>query len=702
MLKTDTVGDRMLKKDPWRILLMKYSIKLIIFLALLISFFSICGPAYAENGGFEIDEDGVLTDYTGTAKVVNIPSSVTVIGDSAFYDNTDITSIVIPDSVTKICDDAFGDCYNLSKVVIPSSVSYMGSDCFEGCYKLRTAGPAGGNYNIEFGWTDTIPEFAFRYSELVKVVIPETMTSIELNAFAHCYSLQSINLPASITEMGTAVFYNCTNLKTAGPIGGGYDIEFGWTDKIPACAFENMPALESVVLPDSITVIGSEAFYDCGSLKDINIPSQLKLAESYAFHGTALERVEFPEGMEEIGYVSFAFCTNLKEVVFPESVKEIYGGAFEGCTSLKTVTIPESMEVLGYGAFSRCTSLSDIRIYCPYKIVSEHDPFFNDAVKGVIHVPQGDGKEYEQVLNGYLELGEDAWIIEEITAPVTTTTWNYGYGILVEWDKVPGATGYVVYRRAMTGSATDWTKFARWNNTTALSFLDTKVYEGTKYQYGIKAYYGSDPATTTNLGPVGPMSKALVYSKKPNATETTFVENVKNGIAVSWDEVKGATGYVIYRRAWSSTTNGWTDFQRWNNTTDNSWIDTKVYAGTRYQYGVKAYYGSSPKNMSFVGDVGPLKTTVRITTRTAWAEKGTKSREFKVIWDGSSVFSGYQIQYCDNSSFSGATTIKVSDKSVISKVISVEDYGYYYVRVRSYTVFNGMTYFGQWSKPIKI
>ena len=110
---------------------------------------------------------------------------------------------------------------------------------------------------------------------------------------------------------------------------------------------------------------------------------------------------------------------------------------------------------------------------------------------------------------------------ESISAPTVTTTKNMGSGILVEWDAVDCATGYVVYRRAMKSGETSWTTFARWNNTTSLSFLDTKVYVGTKYQYGIKAYYGNDSTTTTNLGPVGPMSTALIYGKKPAAPTRT-------------------------------------------------------------------------------------------------------------------------------------------------------------------------------------
>lgn len=297
-------------------------------------------------------------------------------------------------------------------------------------------------------------------------------------------------------------------------------------------------------------------------------------------------------------------------------------------------------------------------------------------------------------------------VVDSLTAPTVTTAKNYGNGILVEWNEVPGATGYVIYRRAWNTSAGDWTTFARWNNTKDLSFLDTKVYVGTKYQYGIKAYYGDDPTTTTKLGPVGPMSTALIYAKKPDKTTITTTENVHNGIKIEWEPVKGATGYVIYRRAWSSTTNGWTTFERWNNTTNTSWVDTKVYAGTRYQYGIKAYYGDNPKNMAYVGEVGPLKTNVRITTRkllaAAPSERGSNYKwTLKIKWDASSVFTGYQIKYLlhEINEYDGPVEkiVTISNPKTSTYTINAGEYMWCDVCVRSYHIFNEVTYYGEWS-----
>ncbi|MBR0507249.1 MAG: S8 family serine peptidase [Clostridia bacterium] len=194
------------------------------------------------------------------------------------------------------------------------------------------------------------------------------------------------------------------------------------------------------------------------------------------------------------------------------------------------------------------------------------------------------------------------------------------------------------------------------------------------------------------------------------ATTKTSVENVENGIKISWAKVEGAAGYVVYRRAWSSTTNGWTTFERWNNTTGTSWVDTKTYAGTRYQYGVKAYFARRTDPVSGqeiggnVGDnfnlgvVGPLKTTVRITSRTLKSVT-PGSKKLTVKWNGSKVFTGYHLQYATDAAFTkNVKTITIGDPATYAKVISGLTSGTtYYVRVRSYHVFQGMTYYGGWS-----
>ena len=183
-------------------------------------------------------------------------------------------------------------------------------------------------------------------------------------------------------------------------------------------------------------------------------------------------------------------------------------------------------------------------------------------------------------------------------------------------------------------------------------------------------------------------------------TTSTGIENDSNGITLTWAPVDGAKGYVIYRRAWNLVSAGWTAFERWNNTTGTAWTDTRVYAGTRYQYGVKAYYADPMDNYN-LGMVGPLKTTVRITTRqlNSVAAAGGK---MTIKWSPSKVFTGYQVKYATNAAFTqNVKAVKVTNPSQSQlSVGSLLSGKTYYVTIRSYQDFEGMTYFGQWSDTL--
>ena len=113
-----------------------------------------------------------------------IPSSVTSIGNDAFYDCNNLTSIEISNSVTSIGNYAFFNCYNLTSIEIPNSVTSIGNYAFASC------------------------------TGLTSIEIPGNVTSIGNYAFAYCYGLTSITIPNSVTSIGDYAFNGCENLKT--------------------------------------------------------------------------------------------------------------------------------------------------------------------------------------------------------------------------------------------------------------------------------------------------------------------------------------------------------------------------------------------------------------------------------------------------------------------------------------------------------
>ncbi len=121
--------------------------------------------------------------------------------------------------------------------------------------------------------------------------------------------------------------------------------------------------LMSVELNEGLERIDHRAFYECTSLRSINIPSTVKEIGICAFKDcTQLINVDLCEGLESIEYRAFRWCTSLTSIRIPSTVKEIGEKAFSGCSQLINVELCEGLELIGDSAFQLCTSLTFIRI----------------------------------------------------------------------------------------------------------------------------------------------------------------------------------------------------------------------------------------------------------------------------------------------------------------------------------------------------
>lgn len=122
--------------------------------------------------------------------------------------------------------------------------------------------------------------------------------------------------------------------------------------ELAANLFKSNTRIESVFIPDSVTVIGEYAFHGCLALKDIHLPEKLKRIEQYTFrYCTSLENIELPENLTIIGNYAFSGCQSLKEILIPNSVTNINANAFNSCTSLEKIRISKNLAFLGAHAF---------------------------------------------------------------------------------------------------------------------------------------------------------------------------------------------------------------------------------------------------------------------------------------------------------------------------------------------------------------
>lgn len=312
------------------------------------------------------------------------------------------TDVVIPAAnadgkpVTAIADNAFKNT-NITSITIPASVKEMGWYAFDGCdslAKVNYLGTIDQWAQIKF-WTNLSNPLYYANNlyvndELVTEVKLTATTEIGAAIFYNCTSITSVEIPSGVTKIGSGAFNGCTNLKS---------ITIPESVKvIDNSAFEGCKSLESITIPAGVTAIGNDAFHDCENIAKVNylgtidqwvqvifantqanptywaknlylsdeFVTEAKLTtatkiSSYAFYNCAsLASIEVPASVTGIGSEAFYGCTSLTGIKIPESVTSISKQLFYGCTSLASIEIPAGVTVIALGAFKYCTSLEKV------------------------------------------------------------------------------------------------------------------------------------------------------------------------------------------------------------------------------------------------------------------------------------------------------------------------------------------------------
>ncbi len=226
------------------------------------------------------DDEVSIVGYTGS----HVPHAITV---PAAIDNRPVTNIAA---------GAFNSKSNITAVSIPDSVAAIGDYAFNDCVKLAT------------------------------VTLPSTLVSLGDAVFANCAALTAVNpvakegaqgvtvntLPASIEEFGVAVFYNCEKL-------------------------------ESMALPQTMTVMPKQTFMGCKALACVEWSSNGTLISDYALMGcVALQSINLPTTLTAIGDYAFAGCSALSALSIPAATKAIGISAFNACIGLANVTFAKT------------------------------------------------------------------------------------------------------------------------------------------------------------------------------------------------------------------------------------------------------------------------------------------------------------------------------------------------------------------------
>ncbi|MBR4287863.1 MAG: leucine-rich repeat domain-containing protein [Clostridia bacterium] len=312
------------------------------------------------------DEDfGLLYCCFKRGSTLTVPTGVRRIRAFAFSGHTDLETVVISKDVIEIAEKAFNDCPALDTFEVAEGNSTFSAE--ESGYLLKGT-------TLVVGTNSGNP-------------IPENVTAIGNNAFLGRAGITEMTIPASVKEIGTHAFSDCTELSSL-TIANNSNLAIVGTGAFAGCA-----KLDSIQFPATVIEIGRGAFVGCGlqtlSVNEGNavylskdncilsndektvlfgcngsvIPETVTAIGDYAFDGcTTMTSMIIPSGVTSIGDFAFAGCTSLANVVIPDSVTEIGTRAFFGCTSLNTIALPKQNVQLGSHLFGLCASLTSVTL----------------------------------------------------------------------------------------------------------------------------------------------------------------------------------------------------------------------------------------------------------------------------------------------------------------------------------------------------
>lgn len=261
---------------------------------------------------------------------------------------------------------------------------------------------------------------SYRYA-LTSVQIPDTVTEIGSNAFYNCTFLESItiqdNKPSCVKKIGRQAFMFCSELTDISILDSVTEID--------SEAFHHCEELDTVTIPEGVTSVADGMFRYCYSLHTVTLPDSVTAIEERAFTGTALTQIHIPAKVTRIGTDAFSECFALSTITsdsesypaidnvlyeksangdyalirypsrradpafkIPNGVARIETHAFDCCSYLASVKMPDSVVSIGTGAFMNCQKLHDIEFSC--RITELPDSVFENCI-GLesIDIPEG-------------------------------------------------------------------------------------------------------------------------------------------------------------------------------------------------------------------------------------------------------------------------------------------------------------------------
>ena len=306
---------------------MKKCFSFVSMLMVTVCLFSVKVSATAgyENKIYDIYTYNVIEDE---ALIVNV--------DSAVSGAVEIPSSIEGYPVTSIGERAFDNCKDITTIKIPAKVRVVEEAAFESCTALTKISVAFGNKSY-CAWNGVL--FNKARTTLIhypagktdtEYAIPSGVKTVAVSAFSEAVQLKSVTVADTVTTLDEKAFLGCTGLET-------------------------------VVFGNGLQSIASEAFSKCTALAAITIPNSVQDMGYAVFSGCSkLETVTLGRGLNSINGTLFLDCVSLNSIGILSNVKSIASSAFSGCSGLTSITIPVGVTGIGSYAFHGCDNLKTV------------------------------------------------------------------------------------------------------------------------------------------------------------------------------------------------------------------------------------------------------------------------------------------------------------------------------------------------------
>ena len=340
---------------------------------------NVSGEISINDGTVSISEEAFL-NCTGLTSVT-IPNGVTDIGSSAFFGCTNLTSITIPNSVTFIQDRAFSGS-GLTSITIPNGVTNICYETFKGCTSLTSVTIPNSVTFIDDGafWNCT---------SLTSITIPASVQTIMNGAFYGCYNLKTVTIYAPPCNLGTDAFLGCNDdlqIYVFSDLVDDYQGAENWSKYVGIItAIPNQSGncgqtgddgsdvtWSYNTMTKALTISGTGQMMYYGSA--LGSDSQYHSTAPWSHFDSEIETVVVEDGVTYIGSYAFAYCSSLTSISLPASVVALgdyvcYGSS-NGSTNLR-IDIPSVVAVtIGAGGFD--ATPANLKIAVPAELLDDY------------------------------------------------------------------------------------------------------------------------------------------------------------------------------------------------------------------------------------------------------------------------------------------------------------------------------------------